>query len=142
MTSTNLVLITSANDGNKGMSVNDFNGSSLASNFKDCVCDTGALCLVGGSSAFSGQGSAGDYIVAAQSKKPIINVYHWGKPQVHYQCHIQEITTALSSDPSGTYLIGGTKRGWIFIWEISNFLKLCVTAPLRSIFNGCCLFFT
>ena len=117
---TNLVLITSANEGNKGIGVNDFNGSNLATNFKDCVADTGALCLVGGTSSFSGQGAAGDYVVAAQSKKPVINVYHWGKPQVHYQCHVQEITTAITADSSGTYLLGGTKRGWVYIWEISS----------------------
>ena len=117
---TNLVLVTSANEGNKGIAINDFNGSNLATNFKDCVADTGALCLVGGTSAFSGQGAAGDYVVAAQSKKPIINVYHWGKPQVHYQCHVQEITTAITADSSGTYLLGGTKRGWVYIWEMAS----------------------
>lgn len=118
--STNLILISSANEGNKGISVQDFNGSNLVSNFKDCICDPGAMCLVGGLSSFSGQGSAGDYVVAAQSKKPIINVYQWGKPQVHFQCHVQEIVTAVASDPCGTYLLAGTKRGWIYIWEISS----------------------
>jgi pre-rRNA-processing protein IPI3 len=118
--SSDLVLITSTNEGNKGISLNGFDGSNLASNFKECVVDTGAICLVGGSSSFSGQGSTGDYVVAAQSKKPVINVYHWGKPQIHYQCHIQEITTSLASDPTGTYLLGGTKRGWIYIWEIAT----------------------
>jgi pre-rRNA-processing protein IPI3 len=115
-----LLLISSANEGNKGISVNALNGSSLANNFKDSVVDTGALCTVGGSSSFAGQGNSCDYVVAAQSQKPIINVYHWGKSQIHYQCHIQEITTALACDPSGTYLIGGTKRGWIYMWELAS----------------------
>lgn len=41
-----------------------------------------AICSVGGPSSFSGQGSSGDYVVVAQSKKPQINVWQWGKPQV------------------------------------------------------------
>lgn len=36
------------------------------------------------------------------------------------QCHIQEITTAITSDMSGFYLCGGTKGGRIFVWELSS----------------------
>lgn len=115
-----VLLITSANEGSKGISVSALNGSSLASNFKDCVVDSGAMCIVGGSSSFSGQGCSCDYIVAAQSQKPVINVYHWGKSQVYYQCHVQEITTSLACDSSGSYLLGGTKRGWIYLWELAS----------------------
>jgi len=115
-----LLLITSASEGSKGISVSALNGSSLATNFKDCVVDTGAMCIVGGSSSYAGQGCSCDFIVAAQCQKPVINVYHWGKSQVYYQCHVQEITTSLASDSSGTYLLGGTKRGWIYLWELAS----------------------
>jgi WD40 repeat protein len=36
------------------------------------------------------------------------------------QCHIQEITPCIAVDPTGTYLLGGTKGGRIFCWEISS----------------------
>ena len=117
---TECIVVTSNVDGCKGVSVLDRTGSSLANNFKDCLVDTGAFCMVGGNSSFGGNGVCGDYLVAAQSKKPIINVYHWGKSQVHYQCHVQEITTSVAADPSGTYLLGGTKRGWMYCWELSS----------------------
>ena len=40
------------------------------------------ICLIGGDSSLSGRGSAGDYIAVAQSKKPVIQIYQWNKPQV------------------------------------------------------------
>lgn len=36
------------------------------------------------------------------------------------QCHIQEITTSVASDPTGTYLIGGTKSGRLYWWDICS----------------------
>jgi WD40 repeat protein len=36
------------------------------------------------------------------------------------QCHVQEITTALASDPTGTYLVGGTKSGRIYWWDVCS----------------------
>jgi pre-rRNA-processing protein IPI3 len=75
---------------------------------------------VGGISSFAGCGGGGDYIVAAQAKKPQINVWQWGKPHALMQCHIQEITTAIATDTSGFYLCGGTKGGRLFLWELSS----------------------
>lgn len=78
--------------------------------------------MIGGPSAFSGKssGGSGDYIVASQSKKPLINIYQWGKPQVQMQCRIQELTTSICVDANGFHIFGGTKGGRIFCWEISS----------------------
>ena len=78
------------------------------------------ICSVGGPSSFAGQGYSGDYVVVSQSKKPQINVWQWGKPQIHMQCHVQEITTAVAADPTGTYLIGGTKSGRLYWWDVCS----------------------
>jgi WD40 repeat protein len=78
------------------------------------------ITTVGGISSFAGCGGGGDYIVAAQAKKPQINVWQWGKPHALMQCHIQEITTAIATDTSGFYLCGGTKGGRLFLWELSS----------------------
>jgi WD40 repeat protein len=80
------------------------------------------LGVIGGSSSFSGksgQGS-GDYIVASQAKKPVINIWQWGKPQVQMQCRIQELTPSICVDTNGFYIFGGTKGGRIFCWEVSS----------------------
>jgi pre-rRNA-processing protein IPI3 len=96
-------------------------GSNMCSNFKNCVTEPNGVCVVGGTSGYSGVGcSSGDYIVACQAAKPIINVWQWGKAQVHYTCHVQEISTSVVCDPCGTYLIAGTKKGWLYCWELST----------------------
>lgn len=116
-----VILITSAKDSG-GIAALDLNtGTPVCPNFKNCVADPGSVCLVGGVSSFSGVSfRGGDYIVVAQSKKPVINVWQWNKPQVHMQIHVQEIVTSLTSDATGTYLLGGGKKGWIYIWNVTT----------------------
>ena len=85
------------------------------------MAEPGSLCSVGnGSSSFSGDGSSGDFIAVSQSKKATINIYQWGKSQTLYQSHIQEISTCLASDKSGLYIVSGSKKGWLYFWEIAN----------------------
>lgn len=36
------------------------------------------------------------------------------------QCHVQEITSAVACDPTGTYFIGGTKSGRLYWWDICS----------------------
>lgn len=105
-----------------GMSVIDVRtGSAVCSSFKNCIAEAGAMCMIGSStSSYSGYGSAGDYIAVAQSKKPCINIWQWGKPQAHFQCHIQEIVTALACDSLGGFLYAGTTKGWIYCWELAT----------------------
>lgn len=103
------------------------------------------ITATGGISSFSGLGGCGDYIIAAQSKKPQINVWQWGKPHALMQCHVQEITTAIASDMTGFYLCGGTKGGRIFLWELSSgALVQSWQAHFKSLttvtFSSCCNF--
>ena len=49
------------------------------------------MCAIGHHfSGYSGEGG-GDFIAVAQGYKPSINIYQWGKAQIHLQCHLQEI---------------------------------------------------
>lgn len=116
-----IVIVTSSKDSG-GVGVIDLaTGSHICSNFKNCVSDPGTVCLVGGTSGHAGIGcKTSDYVCISQSKKPVINVWAWGKSQVHMQCHIQEITTSLTTDPNGSFIFGGTKKGSIYVWEISS----------------------
>lgn len=116
------VLVISSNKDACGLGVVDVaTGSMVCNNFKNCIADSGALCSIGSSSSsYSGQGSSGDFIAVAQAKKPVIHIWQWGKPQVAFQCHVQEIVTCLASDISGTFLLGGTKKGWIYCWNIGT----------------------
>lgn len=96
-------------------------GTSICPQFKNCIVDPNTIALAGKSnSAFGGSSSSGDYIIAAQSKKPILNIWQITKPQIHMQCHLQEILTAIATDPSGIYLYGGSKKGWLYVWDITT----------------------
>ena len=121
-----VVIVTSSKDLGGGIAILDLaTCAPICTNFKNCIADPGAICLLGnGSSSFSGSGSSGDYVAVAQSKKTSINIYQWGKPQALYQCHVQEITSALASDRMGRYLCAGSKKGWCSFWELSTGLLL------------------
>jgi pre-rRNA-processing protein IPI3 len=112
-----VVVATPSRDG--PISVLDLNGN-LVYSFKSCATDPNALELLGGLSSYSGLGGSCDYIIAAQSKKPLINLYSWTKPQPSMQLHVQEITTAMTSDAAGFYLLGGTMGGRVFCWKIGT----------------------
>lgn len=121
-----VVIVTSSKDSGGGVAILDLaTCTPVCTNFKNCIAETGSACLLGnGVSSFSGNGSSGDYIAVAQSKKPTINIYQWGKPQALYQCHVQEITSALASDKLGRYICAGSKKGWCTFWELSTGLLL------------------
>ena len=101
------VLVTSNKDSSSkggtglGMRVLDINTGLVhpGCTFKhNCIADAGAISTIGfGSSSFAGHGSGGDFIAVSQSNKPVINIYQWGKAQVHAQCHMQEIITTLAT---------------------------------------------
>jgi len=112
-----IVLVTAA-DAN-AMTAVDLGSSAPFCSFKACICDAGAVCLIGGASAYSGLGSC-DYIAVAQAKKPVIHMYSWGRPQPLMQFHVQEISCSLASDLQGTLLLAGNRSGRITVWDIQS----------------------
>jgi pre-rRNA-processing protein IPI3 len=118
------VLILTSSKDTSGMMMVDMNGSAVGPAFKQCLTDQGGLALVGGDSSFAGRGECVDYIVAAQSRKPVVNLYCFGKPQVHMQFHLQEIVSAVAADPSGTFLAAGSRSGRLYVWNISDGILL------------------
>lgn len=111
-----------AGESNGGIAVLDLRtGTPVCPAFKNCLADSGTACIVGGISSFSGHTTlgSGDFVVAAQLNKPVINVWQWGKPQVHFQCHLQEITTALTCC-AHSFILAGTRKGWIYCWCVSS----------------------
>lgn len=91
----------------------------VSGSFKGNVSDTGSLCMLGGPSSFSGDG-ASDYVIIAQSKKPSVQVWNWGKVQPLYTCHCQEVMTSLEVDRFSNFIIGGSKKGNVYIWDAAS----------------------
>jgi pre-rRNA-processing protein IPI3 len=116
-----VVIVTSSKDAG-GMCVVDLaSASSIGTNYKNCIADAGCMCTIGGPASFAGMSSfASDYICAAQAKKPIINFWQWGRVQPQITCHVQDIITSIAGDPTGTYVIAGSKKGWVYIWQVSS----------------------
>jgi pre-rRNA-processing protein IPI3 len=116
-----VILVTSSKDSN-GIGVMDIKtGAHICPNLKNNVSDAGAICTIGGSSSYSGNScSTSDYIAIAQSNKPIIHLWSWGKNQLQMSFHVQEVITSLASDRYGMYLLGGSKKGMIYLWEIAT----------------------
>ena len=114
-------LYNSVKDGVSCLSCVDSDNAAVHPAFKDCdPTGSSAICLVSGASSYSGIGSQGDLVIAAQLKSAAIHVYQWHKPQSHVLCRMQEMITSLSCDSMGTYLLGGTKKGWLYLWEIGT----------------------
>lgn len=102
-----VILLTSSKESN--VVLVDCQTWSVSVALKHCVADSGGtVCLLGrGRSGYSGDGAAGDYVAVAQAKKPLIHIWQWGKPQVMFACHVQEIVTSMASDFTGVYLFAG-----------------------------------
>ena len=117
----NELLVLSSSKDTAGLVVVDAStgGSTGIPPFKSCLADIGGnVCSLGNSvcSNFSGISAySGDYIAVSQSKKPCIQIYRYSRPQPLFTCHLQEIVTSL--DSYFTYLIAGTKNGWIYCWN-------------------------
>lgn len=115
------IVLTSSKDLN-GICILDLHTATpICSNLKNNIADSGSMCTVGGSSSYSGNSSStSDYLCIAQAKKPSISIWSWGKAQPIMQCHVQEVMSCLESDRYGAYIIGGSKKGMIYIWEVAT----------------------
>ena len=114
-----VIILTSSKDLH-GVGVFDLKTiTPVTTSFKGNVSDAGSVCVLGGGSSFSGDG-ASDYVIIAQSKKPSIQVWNWGKVQPLYTCHCQEVLTSLAVERFNSYIIGGSKKGNVYIWDAAT----------------------
>lgn len=59
--------------------------------------------------------------LAAQVEKGLVHVYSWGKDSVAMKMILPEKIRSLRLSPSGTYCIGGSETGKLFLWEVFHF---------------------
>lgn len=62
--------------------------------------------------------------LAAQVEKGIVHVYSWGKDTVNTKMILPEKIRALKISPSGTWCVGGSESGRLFLWEVFSRLVL------------------
>ena len=115
------MIVNGVKDGVECLLVVDGENKSVHGSFKDSQpSGAAATCLISGGSSYSGLGSQGDVLLTAQKNNAAIHVHQWNKPQTHVLCRIQEVLASLACDYTGTFLIGGTKKGWLYCWEVGT----------------------
>jgi WD40 repeat protein len=114
--------------GSSSTLVTDLKSSSSSSSSyivdKNCICSVSnsSLSSTGFKGGDYGSGTlTGDYLVVPQANKPIVHLYESNKSSfnhANYQCAVQEIITAVTSDSSGFFLFGGSKKGYLYVWNV------------------------
>lgn len=116
------ILLVAGSKDTAGFCELDMAGVVQSSNYKTVSARRNSVTLIGkDSSAFSGMSPyQTDYIAAAQSEKPSIALFQRGKSSPLFQCPMQEIVNCLTTDVAGTFLISGTRRGYIYIHDVRS----------------------
>jgi pre-rRNA-processing protein IPI3 len=111
-----LLLLSAAKDPGGIVSL-DHRGNDINIHFKSSRMDRNTLCVVHKSQFTE---SAGDCIIAAQADKPLLHMYQYGKSEPILHVHTQEIASCLASDTIGAFLMCGSRKGDIFVWELAS----------------------
>lgn len=120
-TESHRILLMSSSRDSDGLVALDQRGNPTSMHFKSSRMDRNTLTVVRkGQDSLQGMGSAGDFIVAAQADKPLIHFYQFGKAEPVLHVHTQEINTCLTTDRLGSLLFSGSKKGNLFVWDLTN----------------------
>jgi pre-rRNA-processing protein IPI3 len=57
--------------------------------------------------------------LAAQLDRGTVHVYSWGKDTMNSKIILPEKIRSLKISPSGTWCVGGSETGRLFLWEVS-----------------------
>jgi pre-rRNA-processing protein IPI3 len=58
--------------------------------------------------------------LAAQVDRGIVHVYNWGKDAIDMKMILPEKICSLKMSPSGTWCLGGSESGRLFVWETAS----------------------
>ncbi|QDZ20009.1 WD40 repeat domain-containing protein [Chloropicon primus] len=65
------------------------------------------------------------YFVAPHRAKPALIVHEWGRETPAHTCYVAERVACLSADASGTYVVGGSPSGAVYLWLVETGEFLC-----------------
>ena len=89
-------------------------GSTLAA-FSGCAAPSNGVCAVGSS-----------YVAAAESDRPSVALWRWGRSQHLRRCIAQERLTSVAATSDGVHIVAGGVSGRLFLWEASSGELRCV----------------
>lgn len=103
----------------------DVQSGAQVQHFKDsCTC----------ARAFGPVGNDTVYIAAAQTHKPLLFVWHWGKEQPCYRAALPERLTASAWSSDGSMLFAGGTSGKVYVWHVcSGHLLRCWDCHFKAV---------
>jgi len=57
--------------------------------------------------------------LAAQVSRGLVHVYSWGKDTITTKMILPDKVRSLQISPSGTWCVGGSESGKLFLWEVN-----------------------
>ena len=103
-----ILLITSSSP-NSSILLHDLHNLNHIQSFHQSVTAQNGLAITASKAQF----------LAAQLDRGIVHVYSWAKDTVNTKMILPEKVRSLKMSPSGTWCVGGSETGRLFLWEVS-----------------------
>ncbi|KAK9760933.1 Pre-rRNA-processing protein ipi3 [Basidiobolus ranarum] len=94
----------------------DIRSGTVLGSYKQSTCNTHAFTLA---NTPLSNGRPG-LLFSAQNDKALMHVYNWTKDQIHLKFPFPERITTIATTNKGTFCVGGTESGKIYLWEVST----------------------
>jgi pre-rRNA-processing protein IPI3 len=104
------VLLTASSSPESSILLHDLHNSNHIQSFRQSVTAQNGLAMTSSKTQF----------LAAQFDRGTVHVYSWGKDTVNTKMILPEKIRSLKMSPSGTWCVGGSETGRLFLWEVST----------------------
>jgi pre-rRNA-processing protein IPI3 len=104
------VLLTTSSFPESSILLHDLHNSNHIQSFRQSVTAQNGLAMTVAKTRF----------LAAQLDKGTVHVYSWGKDTVNTKMILPEKIRSLKLTPSGTWCVGGSETGRLFLWEVAT----------------------
>ena len=102
------VLLTTSSSPDSSILLHDLHNSNHVQSFRQSVTAQNGLTMTASKNQF----------LTAQLDRGIIHVYSWGKDTSKSKMILPEKIRSFKMSPSGTWCVGGSESGKLFLWEV------------------------
>jgi pre-rRNA-processing protein IPI3 len=102
------VLLTTSSSPESSILIHDLHNSNLLQSFRQSITAQNGLAPTISKKQF----------LAAQLDRGLVNVYSWCRDTVSSKMILPEKIRSLKMSPSGSWCVGGSESGGLFLWEV------------------------
>lgn len=102
------VLLTASSSQESSILLHDLHNSNHIQSFRQSATAQNGLTMTTSKTQF----------LSAQLGKGTVHVYSWGKDTINTKMILPEKLRCLRISPSGTWCVGGSESGKVFVWEV------------------------